>query len=189
MKGGVAVAKNNKGFSLVELIIVISLIAILSTTVSVTIGLIFSASAGEASSDFASLITHCRVASLSGEHQPSVVLTLNTTDNTLYGEVLYGTTQVNHEQLASRDVTVTYSVDTDNDGVADADYTISSANNEISFGFDTSGVFDFSKGRSPIVSSLNPDTSDDVITQIRFSSGGDTHTIDLNTTTGYTQLN
>ncbi len=58
--------KNNKGFTLVEMVVVISIIAILAGTIGYSISLIFSGEARKAANSYAAFMSEARVMAASG---------------------------------------------------------------------------------------------------------------------------
>lgn len=58
--------KDNRGFSLVELIIVIAIIAVVITMAALSIGLVFSANARTCANDIMGAISECKIATMSG---------------------------------------------------------------------------------------------------------------------------
>lgn len=58
--------KNNSGFSIVELIIVIAIIAAVVTTAALSVGLVFSANARTCANDIMGAISECKIATMSG---------------------------------------------------------------------------------------------------------------------------
>ncbi|MDE6388665.1 MAG: prepilin-type N-terminal cleavage/methylation domain-containing protein [Lachnospiraceae bacterium] len=57
--------KNNSGFSIVELIIVIAIIAAVLTTAALSVGLVFSANARTCTNDIIGAISECKIATMS----------------------------------------------------------------------------------------------------------------------------
>ena len=66
--------KNNKGFTLVELVVTFTILAILTVVTSLSLSVIFKNRAREAASDIDSLLTSCRVSALCGEGKTPYVL-------------------------------------------------------------------------------------------------------------------
>ncbi len=59
------IEKDNRGYSLVELIIVIAVIAALATTLALSVSLIFSANAKTCANDIMSAISECKITTMS----------------------------------------------------------------------------------------------------------------------------
>ncbi|MEA4946127.1 MAG: type II secretion system protein [Oscillospiraceae bacterium] len=79
--------KNNKGFTLLELIVVIAILGILAGVMSYSISSVSTTRAKKVTSDLNALISQCRVDTLSGSPSPTYLEILKEGD-TLYG-VLY----------------------------------------------------------------------------------------------------
>lgn len=58
--------KSNSGFSIVELIIVIAIIAAIIATAALSVGLVFSANARTCANDIVGAISECKIATMSG---------------------------------------------------------------------------------------------------------------------------
>ncbi len=78
---GMLVKKNNKGYTLVELIVIIAILAVLVTIVSYSIGMVFRNRSREAASDFDSMLSSAKMAALSGEYYEVTAGGTTTTHN------------------------------------------------------------------------------------------------------------
>ena len=81
MKGAV---KNHKGFTLIELIVVVSILSILAGAVLYSVNSVSSTRARRFSSELSALLSECRINTLSGAAAP-VYLKLCLEDGTYYG--------------------------------------------------------------------------------------------------------
>ncbi len=70
--------KNNKGYTLVELIVIIAILAVLVSVISYSIGIVFRNRSREAASDFDSLLSAVRISTMSGEYYE--IVTTDPTD-------------------------------------------------------------------------------------------------------------
>ncbi len=174
---------SNKGYSLVELIIVAAIIIILASAGIYTVNAIFATGAKEATNDFYSLISQCRVATMSGEEDPYVSITYDATDDTYYGEVFLGATSYDRESLSDHPLTVSYVLA--GDTVLNSIESIA-APSQLTFGFGDNGEFDFTKGPGDIIT--HGAAAGSAIERLIFSSGGTSHTIELTPTTGYSEI-
>ncbi len=175
--------KSNKGFTLVELIVTIAIIVILASVGIYTINAIIATGAKEATNDFYSLISYCRVATMSGEEDPYVSITYDSSQSTFYGEVFLGTTSYDRESLSDHPLTISY--------VLTGDSTLYSLKNltssrQLTFGFGDNGEFDFTKGPGSIIFHGAADGS--AIERFVISSAGSTYSIELTPTTGHSEI-
>lgn len=79
--------KDNKGFSLVELIIVIAMIAALSATAVLSIGLIFSANAKTCANDIISAVSECKITTMSYGQGNVRLLLYRGSNGKIYSEI------------------------------------------------------------------------------------------------------
>lgn len=77
--------KNNKGYSLVELIVVIAIIALLSGTAFLSISIIFGASAKTCANDIKEVLAENKVTAM-GKSEAKVEIYRDATDNCIYAE-------------------------------------------------------------------------------------------------------
>ncbi len=167
--------KNNKGYTLIELIIAVAIMSLLATAIALSFNIVFATGTTEAANDFNTLVSYCKVAALSGEEEPYVALLYDTTEEAFFGEVYFGTYQAKRERLSDQRILVSY---TPQGGSAT---DIDASNSIITFGFNSDGAFDFTAGTNPIITGE--------IDSISFTAGGTTKTLDFTATTGYIELN
>ncbi len=179
-------AKQNKGFSVVELVITITLITLLATSVGIGVSLLFSTDARGAANNFNSLISSCRVATLGGEPNPYVMISYDATEDAYYGELVYSevtsvaggvqvvtpTISLDREKLADRSMEVVYLIEG-----STTEYEISGT--PLTFGFDSDGGMDFTKG---------PNAASGTVDRIIFRGGTSEYVIDLTASTGFNEV-
>ena len=78
------VKKNNKGFTLIEIIVVIAIIAVLSTGVFLTAKLVHLNRMKEAISDIAALLSTCKMSSVTGQAEAKTELEISYVENKGY---------------------------------------------------------------------------------------------------------
>lgn len=81
------IEKDNRGYSLVELIIVIAIIAALTTTLVLSVGLIFSANAKTCANDIMGAISECKISTMSYGQGNVRLLLYRGSDGNIYGEI------------------------------------------------------------------------------------------------------
>ncbi len=79
--------KNNSGFSIVELIIVIAIIAAVVTTAALSVGLVFSANARTCSNDIMGAIAECKIATMSAGRGNVRLLLYRDDTGTIFSEL------------------------------------------------------------------------------------------------------
>ncbi len=83
--------ERDRGFTLVEVIVVLAIISILITVIATSVSLVYTTDTKAAANTFASLLSACRVAEMSGEDDPRVVLEQHS-DGNYYGVLYVGST-------------------------------------------------------------------------------------------------
>lgn len=81
------VEKNNSGFSIVELIIVIAIIAAVVTTAALSVGLVFSANARTCANDIMGAIAECKIATMSAGQGNVRLLLYRDDTGTIFSEL------------------------------------------------------------------------------------------------------
>ncbi len=107
-KGAHVLKKQNKGFTMVELLIIIAVIAILAPMFVTSMADVFTSSASEAAEDASSLLSFTRVATLSGEIDPYVEIYYDSTENNYYGIFVANGEQEQIEIIGSSSVEIHY---------------------------------------------------------------------------------
>lgn len=79
--------KNNSGFSIVELIIVIAIIAAVVTTAALSVGLVFSANARTCTNDIIGAISECKIATMSAGQGNVRLLLYRDDTGTIFSEL------------------------------------------------------------------------------------------------------
>lgn len=80
-------SKNNSGFSIVELIIVIAIISAVITTAALSVGLVFSANARTCANDIMGAISECKIATMSGGRGNVRLLLYRDANGNVYSEM------------------------------------------------------------------------------------------------------
>ncbi|MDE6847420.1 MAG: prepilin-type N-terminal cleavage/methylation domain-containing protein [Lachnospiraceae bacterium] len=79
--------KDNSGFSIVELIIVIAIIAAIITTAALSVGLVFSANARTCANDIMGAISECKIATMSAGRGNVRVLLYRDASGNIFSEL------------------------------------------------------------------------------------------------------
>ncbi len=151
---------NNKGFTLIEVIVVIAIIAIMSTVFVSTMSQVTIAELGDAATSTAALLSHGKVSTLSGE--PNVTVEIWGDAGGFYGAVYSDGRTQNEEKLIKAGTVVSYT-DASGGGTIDSGDTL-----EITFNRNT-GAFESPSG----------------ISSISFSAGNTIRTVEITASTGY----
>ncbi len=153
--------KNNKGFTMVELIIVLAIMGVLLSVISFSASILLRNESREASSKVNALLASCKIESLSGVHDSRLEIFL---ENGEYKARLYQSdSQYEEEILGAESLSIIYKLKGDDIPI------------EI--------------GNDPLVISFNKETAaleSAQVTLIDFNAG---YQITLYPTTGYFELN
>ncbi len=98
----------NKGFTLVELMIVVAIIAVLTSVVVTTTYQVFATNAKQSINEVSSMLSSCRVSTLSGAVNP--VFELSYVDGNVKATIS-SNGRLEQEQIATSAVTVSYTID------------------------------------------------------------------------------
>ena len=99
----------DKGYTLIELIVVIAIIAILSTMVMLSISVVFSTGAKQSAAEADALISQCKVGCMSHSDGTYLALYLDA-NGKLMGEYFENGASVSADTLGSRPVSVSYRI-------------------------------------------------------------------------------
>lgn len=174
--------KNNKGFTLLELIVVIAILGILAGVMSYSISSVSTTRAKKVTSDLNALISQCRVDTLSGSPSPTY-LEIHQESDGLYGTLYEGGTddaQIKTSQKLGGD-NIAYSFDIDG---------TSSAATSICLAFDrsTGAYLALDKVADKDGNKLNGSLIGNC-TAINISAGAGSNAITLVSATGYHYIN
>lgn len=158
--------KNNRGFTLVELIVVILLLGIVSGITALSINLIGSSSARQCATQMDSFISKSRIGSLS--HLEEIYVNLYILDGIVVGDYYENGALVSSKELSDKRVVVSYVV-----GGVVSNLGNSSSPLKLSFNHSTGA--------------LNPKTAggSDYCTEINVSGGSRVYTITIAPLTGH----
>ncbi|MEA4934986.1 MAG: type II secretion system protein [Lawsonibacter sp.] len=123
-KGAATLKRKNKGFTLIELMVVVAIFGILTAAVGTSVSAIFSSQNRKCASSIDALLSQCRVLALSGAEDPVLRLTLEA--DGYYGTIYTGATQRSRQRLGSEGMSVTFTVN----GV---EYSLSEQNLRLAF--------------------------------------------------------
>ena len=169
--------KNNKGFSLVELIVVIALIGVLAALVAPTLQNLFSSEAKKCSSQINSLISKCKIFSMG--RQGDVYIRIYEENGNIMGDYVEGSNVISTEQLGGSRAKVSA---TDPNGAAS--YSITAATSlYISFNRATGGLRFFGSSQ-PSAGSWPTGTIESGTAEIEVVAGTKTYTVEIISSTG-----
>jgi prepilin-type N-terminal cleavage/methylation domain-containing protein len=169
--------KNNRGFTLLELMVVVAILGIVTGMAAYSITSVSDTRARKFASDFNALLSECRVNTLSGAPAP-VYLTLSWEGGEYYGTLYEGGSQKTRVQLP-RSVACSFTAD----GTV---YDLGETYASLSLGFDRStGAFEaLEQVKSAAGDGLNPGLSGGC-TAVTAAAGGGARTVELTPATGY----
>lgn len=99
---------NNKGFTLVELIVVIAILGVLAGAMSYSINQIFSNRIRKFANEYDAMLTRCRVETLCGSPAPTKVKLWLDADGHYYAALYQKGEETEREKLGDSNVTCTY---------------------------------------------------------------------------------
>ena len=166
--------RNNKGFSLIELIVVIALVGVLTAVIAPALQQLVSSEARKCSSQIDSLLSKCKIFSMG--RQGDVYIRIYEVNGKIMGEYIENGAIISTEQLGGRRASVSVTP------ISDAAYTISSSNSlYISFSRATGGLRLF----SPTLPTTIPASPIEIGTaKIEVTASGKTYTVDIASSTG-----
>ena len=97
---------SNRGYTLVELMVVVAIIGILAGTLTLSVSVVSSGRARKAAQAVDDMLSQCKVLTLSGADSPSVTVAL--VDDTYYASLYLGATLRSQEALGGADLQITY---------------------------------------------------------------------------------
>lgn len=166
-RGAATLKYRNKGFTLIELIVVVAILGILTAAVGTSVSAIFSSQNRKCASSIDALLSQCRVLTLSGAEAPVLRLTLEA--DGYYGTIYSGATQRSRQRLGSDGMSVSFTAD----GVG---YSLSEQSLRLAFDRETGALLDLDEVTGNTVSGS--------CTDIRV--GG--YTVELTPSTGYHRM-
>ncbi len=102
--------KNNKGVSLIEIVVVIAIISILMATLSLSANLVFRNNAKEAANDVYAMISRVKTATLSGEIDPYLQIVKEGNDfyGYIYTKGIDGNSIKNEKEFLGKNFEITF---------------------------------------------------------------------------------
>lgn len=161
--------QNNRGFTLVELMVVIAVMAVLAGMATLSLSTVFSTAARQSANEASALISKCRIGCMS--RAEAVYLEFYIDDRGRAHGVYHEGTAEEDETLSSREVSVGYALETNSGDVEGAAHLF------VSFDRATGRLCDFGTALDGTVRS----TENAVLT---FSAGGSAYTVTIDALTG-----
>ncbi len=176
--------KNNQGYTIVELIVVMAIIAVLISVISYSIGLVFRNQSREAASDFNAMLVAAKIATLSGEFHtnadgdieaPELFLEYRATQDSYYGELytVSDSQALQSEELGDGELAISYTT-TSSVGVTGVTVPITTTINFV-YDRETGALVEFNFAPTTDIQSIILD----------FGAG---YTITIYTATGYQEM-
>lgn len=176
--------KDNRGFTFIELIVVMCIISILVGTMTYSINSVSPMRAKKFTSDLSALISQCRVNTMSGAPAPTYLELSQDDKGEYYGTLYEGGTDAAHikaqQKLGGGDISCSFST-----GASDS-YTISAAQPlRLAFDRTTGASVKLPDIKDAANVPLNAGIVGDYCMSISIASGGGSYTITLVPETGY----
>lgn len=162
--------RRKRGFTVLEMIITVAILAVTTGMITLSINNIFSSSARKCAQETDALLSQTRIDAMS--RTGGATLHLYRVDNTVRADCTVGTETVRTETVGDARCTVTYTV-------AGVPQTLDAGGFVITFKRDT-GAFDFTKNSW----GADTDTGRKTCSAITVTAGGRTYTITLYPATG-----
>ena len=170
--------KNNRGFTLIELMVVVAIVSILVGAMTYSINSVSSTRAKKFASDLNAMISQCRVDTMSGAPSPTYLEISQDENGDYYGTLYEGGAEKAKQKLGGSGISCKFSTAVDGSSLVDVKNAQS-----ISLGFDRStGAF---VKLSDVCEGKNSGITGDYCTFIFIASGGGSYVITLVPNTGY----
>lgn len=174
--------KNNRGFTLIELMVVVAIVSILVGAMTYSINSVSSTRAKKFASDLNAMISQCRVDTMSGAPSPTYLEISQDENGDYYGTLYEGGAEKAKQKLGGSGISCSFITDS----IAAQSYSISGNNSTALYlAFDrATGAFSKLTDVKSSDSALNV-ASGNYCTSITIASGGGSYTITLVPNTGY----